>query len=111
MFDLEFSIWIASKTRRSHLTKTIKMQAMPRVGEWIKLKNDVVGDYFAWKITEITHRECGHTEVSTELLNNTDGRGYSFENEDEFDEYFQSYISEGWACELGVSKSTVSGTL
>jgi len=100
--DIEFSIWLASKTRKAHLIKIIPMPIVPRVGEWIKFRNEKVGDYFAWQITQVTYRESGQIEVWTELLNNTDDRGYSFDTEEEFDEYFASYIAEGWRCERGI---------
>lgn len=100
--DLEFSIWLASKTRWVHLTKVIAMPVVPRVGEFLKFKNAVVGDYFAFQVSEITYRESGKIEVWTELLDNVDNRMYSFEEEAEFDEYFQSYLAEGWQSPRGV---------
>lgn len=104
--DITFSIYLGSKTRWAHLTKTISLPVMPRVGESVKFKNDMVGDYFAWKITDISYRETGQIVAMTELLNNIDGRGYSFEEEEEFDEYFSSYVAEGWSCENGVRANT-----
>jgi hypothetical protein len=100
--DVEFSIWLASKTRWVHLTKTIAMAAVPRVGEFVKFRNQQMGDYFAWQVSQVTYRERGEIEVWTELLNNDDDRGYSFEEETEFDEYYQSYLAEGWQAEHGV---------
>jgi hypothetical protein len=100
--DIRFSIWIASKTRWTHLTKLIAMPTTPRVGEYMKFLNAEQGDYFAWQVTEVTYREGGPVEISTELLDNIDQRGYSFETEAEFDEYLQSYLAEGWTCEGGI---------
>jgi hypothetical protein len=97
--QIEFSIWLATRTRWAHLTKTIPMAVMPRVGELVKFRNETVGDYFAFKVTSITYRESGVIEVWTELLDNIDGRSYSFEEEGEFDEYFASYLAEGWHCD------------
>ena len=97
-----FSIWIASKTRWAHLEKDIDIDWIPRVGEFVKFENRSLGDYYAWKITEVTHREGCLTEVATELLDNVDRRGYSFDEEDEFDEYYQSYLNEGWECAHGI---------
>lgn len=98
MIDIEISIWIATKTRWAHLIKVIAMPAVPRVGEFIKFNNAVVGNYLAFRVSEVTYRECGRIEVCTELLNNIDERMYSFEEETEFDEYFNSYLAEGWQC-------------
>ena len=78
------------------------MGSVPRVGEFLKFQNEEVGDYFAWEVTEVTYRESGTIEVWTELLDNIDDRGYSFEEEAEFDEYYESYLAEGWQSERGV---------
>jgi hypothetical protein len=101
--QIEFSIYMASKTRWAHLTKIISMPSVPRVGDFIKFANEEMGDYFAWQVIEVTYRESsGRFEVMTDLLDNVDERGYSFDDESEFDEYFDSYLSEGWQCERGV---------
>ena len=104
--EVEFSIWLASKTRWAHLTKTISMPTVPRVGEFVKFRNKKVGAYFPWQVSEVTYCESGEIEVWTGLLDNIDGRGYSFESEEEFDEYFQSYVSENWRCERGIKPNT-----
>jgi hypothetical protein len=100
--ELEFSMWLATKTRWAHLIKTVSMPALPRVGEFVKFRNDKMGDYFAFKVSHVTHRESGQIEVGTELLDNIDERMYSFDDEAEFDEYFASYVAEGWSCPRGV---------
>lgn len=105
-FDIEFSIWLASKTQWVHLCKVISMPVVPRVGEYIKFSNKKVGDYFPWKVTEITYLESGQIEVWTELLDNVDDRGYSFEDESEFEEYYNSYLQEGWINKYGIKKNT-----
>ncbi len=104
--DVRVSIWVASPTRWAHLEKVIAMSVVPRVGEFLKLRNRELGDYFPWKVTEITHREGGAIELSTELLDNIDGRWYSFESESELDECFQSYLGEGWTSERGIVRNT-----
>jgi hypothetical protein len=96
------SIYLASKTRWTHLTKLVELATVPRVGEWIKFANAELGDYFPWKVVEVTYREGGEVELMTDLLDDINGRGYSFENESEFDEYFDSYLKSGWACHRGV---------
>jgi hypothetical protein len=104
--DVEFSIYLASKARWAHLVKVISMPVVPRVGEFIKFRNAEMGDYFPWEIIDVTYRETGMIEVMTDLLDNVDGRGYSFEEESEFDEYYNSYLSEGWICERGPKENT-----
>lgn len=102
MFDLSVSIYLASKSRWAHLEKTIELPAVPRVGEWLKLRNNEMGDYFGWRVEQVTHRESGPVEVMTGLLDDVDGRGYSFESEGEFDSYVASYLACGWSCPHGV---------
>lgn len=102
MFDIEFSIWLASQKQWVHLVKTIQLVAVPRVGEFMKFNNHIVGDYFGWKVSEVTYRENGKIEVSTELLDNIDQRMYSFEDDEEFNEYYESYLAEGWISPHGI---------
>ncbi|WP_201772769.1 hypothetical protein [Endozoicomonas numazuensis] len=71
----------------------------------MKFNNSEVGDYFSWEVSQITYHESGSIAVWTELLDNIDGRGYSFDTEAEFDEYYQSYLSEGWVSERGVGEN------
>ena len=89
LFDLTVSIYLASMTRWVHLEKLVHLPAVPRVGEFLKLRNEQMGDYFAFDVAEITYRESGEIEVLTSLLDDVGGRGYSFENELEFDEYLE----------------------
>ncbi len=78
------------------------MPVVPRVGEFVKFANKELGDYFAYPVKQVTYRESGQIEVWTKLLDNIDDRGYSFEDESEFDEYLASYLAEGWTCSRGV---------
>lgn len=96
MIDVLVSIYLASKTRWAHLQKTVVMPAVPRVGEWLKLHNEEQGDYFGFRVYEVTHREGGSVELMTELLDDVGGRGYSFAEEPEFDDYYRSYLACGW---------------
>ena len=72
----------------------------------MKFNNREVGDYFNWRVTEIYYHENGQIEIWTELLDNIDNRGYSFESEEEFDEYYNAYIAEGWVCKRGPRENT-----
>jgi hypothetical protein len=98
---IRFSIYLASKTRWAHLSKIVDLLAIPRVGEYVKFSNTELGDYFPWRVVEVTHREDAEVEIQTDLLNDVDGRGYSFEEESEFEEYFESYVKAGWSCSRG----------
>jgi hypothetical protein len=99
---VEFSIYLASKTRWAHLTKIVDVPAMPRVGEFVKFRNEQMGDYFAFDITQVTYRESCGAEIMTALLDNIDDRMYSFEEERELDRYVDSYLAEGWRCDRGI---------
>jgi len=79
---------------------------VPRVGEWIKFQNETVGEYFGFQVAEVTYRESGAIEIMTNLLDDVDGRGYSFEDEEEFDEYYESYLENGWKSDRGVTPNT-----
>ena len=100
--DIEFSIYLATKTRWAHLTKIVSLP-VPRVGEIVKFRNEQMGDYFGFDVIAVTYREGGVVEVMTELFDNVDNRMYSFEDEPELDEYLASYLKEGWECERGIA--------
>ena len=78
------------------------MKAIPRVGEFVKFTLEGENDYVPWKVSEITYREVGSIEIWTELLDDLDGRGYSFEDEEEFDHALTGYQTSGWDCPHGV---------
>jgi len=101
-FEITFHIYLASRTHWVHLKKVIRWVVVPRVGEFIKFKNDGVGDYFAHQVMSVEYRETGEIEVMMELLENVDDRMYSFEGEAEFLEYYNSYLSEGWSSPRGI---------
>lgn len=85
--------------------KCTSTSLVPRVGEFMKFYNKEQADYFAWRVTQVTYRESGEIEVWTELLDNLDNRGYSFETEQEFDDYFNAYVAQGWRCDRGVKSN------
>ncbi|HEY4184594.1 MAG TPA: hypothetical protein VGP07_05960 [Polyangia bacterium] len=100
--DVDFSIYLATKTRWAHLEKRVSLPGIPRVGEFVKFRNAEMGDYFAFEVASVTYREVGAVEVMTELLDNVDGRMYSFDEEHELDGYVASFLREGWRCERGI---------
>lgn len=63
LMNIKFSIRIASMTRWAHLTKVITLPAVPRVGEFVRFLNATQGEYFAWKVTQVTYHEAGMIEV------------------------------------------------
>ena len=78
------------------------MQVVPRVGEYVKFTIKGEDDYVPWRISEIIYRESGAIDVWTELLDDVNGRGYSFEEEEEFDQALHEYQTAGWDCDRGV---------
>lgn len=82
------------------------MQAIPRVGDFVKFTLEGEDDYVPWRVPAITYRESGAIEVSTELLDDLDGRGYSFEAEEDFDETVKEYQTSGWHCPHGIRANT-----
>ena len=69
---------------------------MPREGEWLKLANPKMGDYFAFQVREITHREGSPPEVVLDRLPPGEGASTPFDDESELDEYVASYVDAGW---------------
>jgi hypothetical protein len=94
--------YLDSETRLVLLEKYIDFHAMPRVGEFVKFINAEMGDYFAFRIDEVTHREGHEPALGLDRLPPRDGRQAAF-NEDDLDEYTDSYLAEGW-----LQRSTVS---
>ena len=72
----------------------------------MKFRNEKLGDYFAFEVTQVTHREGGQVEIQTDLLDNVNQRMYSFEEEEDLDEYFCAYLAEGWRCERGIGPNS-----
>ena len=101
---ITFHIYLATKSKWAHLSKTIEMQIVPRIGEHVKFNNNDMGDYFGFTVLDVTYKESGEIEIITDLLENIDNRMYSFgdEDEDEFNDYYTSFIREGWNCARGV---------
>lgn len=72
----------------------------------MKFNSSNLSDYFSWKVTQVTYRECGSIELWTELLENIDNRMYSFEDDEEFQEYLHAHKLEGWEAPFGIKENT-----
>jgi len=88
-------MYLDSPSRLVLLEKTVDFHALPRTGEWLKLANSEMGDYFAFRVAEVTHREGSLPELMLDRLSAPDGKSTAFD-EDELDEYVTSYLAEGW---------------
>ncbi len=97
MIDAEVSLYLVSRARLARLQKTVGFPVLPRTREFVKLRNREQGDYFAFTVVQVTHREGGPTELWLQLTTFTDGRSVvSFIEDGELDEYVAGYTQEGW---------------
>ena len=89
-------MYLNSPTRLCLLERVVEFHALPRAGEWVKFANTELGDYFGFKVAEITHRQGGFPELMLDRLPPESGSQAAFD-ESELDEYIASYVAEGWA--------------
>lgn len=87
MFTVGTRLYLKSPTRLAFLKRTVEFSFPPRVGEWVKLRNAELGNYFAIRIAELTHVEGEGVDLLLAPLEIQD---------DELDEYAASYQAEGW---------------
>lgn len=80
-------LYLTSVSRIALLERDVEFVFPPRVGEWVKLRNAEVGNYFAIGIREVTHVEGEDVDVMLADLELAD---------EELDEYIRSYEVEGW---------------
>lgn len=87
--------WISDQ-RIACLSKQLDLPVLPRTGEFIKIRNQELGDYFAFKVTEVTHREEDIPDIKLRI-------DYYPEDDLPDDQYFESdvntYVAEGWTLE------------
>jgi hypothetical protein len=88
-------LYLASESRLASLEKEVEFHSLPRENEWLKLRNRDKGDYFAFRVKEVTHREGGLPELMLDVLKYSETEYELFE-EQELDEYISSYTEEGW---------------
>lgn len=88
VFTAETRLYLRSPTQLAFLTKPVEFAFAPRVGEWVKLRNEEHGNYFSIRIDHVTHIENEGVDVMLEPLD--------LSEEEELDEYIASYQAEGW---------------
>jgi hypothetical protein len=91
-------MYLDSPTRLCRLERVVEFHALPRIGEWLKLSNAEMGDYFAFSVREVTHRQGDYPEIVLDRLPPEDGKNVAFD-EVELEEYVASYAAEGWTHE------------
>jgi len=88
---------LVSPTRLARLQKSVAFSSLPRVREFVKLRNREQGDYFAFSVVQVTHREGGPPELWLHLTSFVGGQWVvDFFEEAELDEYVEGYKQEGW---------------
>lgn len=87
VFSAGTRLYLKSPLRLAPLQKPVEFLFAPRVGEWVKLRNAEMGNYFAIRIDEVTHVEGEGVDVKLAPLEL---------EEEEFGLYLASYQAEGW---------------
>ena len=91
------SLYMVSKERIVRLQKTLSFVAFPRVHEFLKVHNATMGDYVAFEIVQVTHREGAIPEIWICSTSREDGKTViSFFQNDEIDEWVNGYMTKGW---------------
>jgi hypothetical protein len=83
------------------LERMMPFAALPREGESVKFANRIMGDYCAFRVDELTHREGSEPELMLEKWKKSPTE-YEYLDEAELDEYVASYVAEGWRHESTV---------
>jgi hypothetical protein len=107
LIAVDVSLYLISRERIARLQKSVAFVALPRVGEFVKLRNREQGDYFAFSVVQVTHRDDGSPEILLRLTSSIDGQSVvSFIPDGELDEYLTGYEQEGWVRESCVPNRT-----
>ena len=86
--QVEVSLFLVSRERIVRLQKTLSLTALPRVREFLKVRNARMGDYIAYQVVQVTHREGMTPEIwihATSLEEKT--TSVSFFKDDEIDQW------------------------
>ena len=103
-------MYLASHSRLALFEKAVAFAALPRLGEFVKLCNREQGDYFAFSVVQVTHREGGRPEVWLNLITVVGGESViDFFEDAELDEYIAGYTQEGWVLASLKPNRTVRG--
>ena len=93
----DVAMYMATPKRLVRLTKRLSFGKLPRLNEFIKIRNQSLGEYFAFLVVQITHKEDGFPELWIHTSTFVNGRSQiSFRPEEELDDWIASYAKEGW---------------
>jgi hypothetical protein len=97
MVDADVFLYLVSRPRIARLQKRLSFSVLPRLREFVKVRNREEGDYFAFSVVQVTHREDDVPELWLQLTSLVGGRPVvSFVEDDELDEFIESYKQEDW---------------
>jgi hypothetical protein len=97
MIETNVCLYLHSHSRIALLEKTLSFQVLPRLQEFVKVKNREQGDYFAFSVVQVTHREDGIPELWLKLTACSESTSkVDFMEDEELDEYVAGYSQEGW---------------
>lgn len=105
MIDIDVALYFDTETRIIRLEKRICLPLLPRVGESIKFANSELGDYFAFTVEQVTHRENGIPEIwaTTHELTEWKTKRCHWDTDD-LDSDVSSYLEEGWTLKSDKTK-------
>ena len=97
MIEIDVALYLRTETRIALLEKRITLPVLPRVGESIKFTNSELGEYFAFTVEQVTHRENGIPEIwaTTRQITDMKTKESSWHEED-LDGDITTYVKEGW---------------
>lgn len=108
MIEADVCLYLASRLRLARLEKVVRFAVLPRVREYVKVRNHEQGDYFAFTVVQITHREDGRPELWLHLRTRArDKWVIDFFEDGELDEYVTGYELEGWVLASIVPNTTI----
>lgn len=107
MIEAKVSLYLISRERIILLQKVVGFHVLPRLYEFIKVRNEKDGDYFAYQITQVTHREGDLPELWAMVASFTEGKSIvSFFDDGELDGLSKSYADEGWTVRSSKANKT-----
>ena len=90
---IDATLYWVSDQRIACLSKQLDLPVLPRTGEFIKIRNQKLGDYFAFMVTEVTHREGRIPEIRLRI----DYRpGDDLPADPDLESDINTYVAEGW---------------
>ena len=90
---IDATLYWVSDQRIACLVKRLDLPVLPRTSEFIKIRNQKLGDYFAFMVTEVVHREGQIPEI---ILRTNDRPGDDLPADQDLESDINTYVVEGW---------------